>query len=57
MTSVLHLGGRKMKEPVKRGRPSMKGIANTIASDAPKTWRARILMTCCEHPWVGRVRE
>ena len=42
MTSVLHLGGRKMKEPVKRGRPSktsMKGIANTIASDAPKTWR------------------
>ena len=31
-----------MKEPVKRGRPSktsMKGIANTIASGAPKTWR------------------
>ena len=33
MSSSLHLGGRKMKEPVKRGRPSKdsrKGIARGI---------------------------
>ena len=42
MSSALHLGGRKMKEPVKRGRPdksSKKGIANAIQRDAPGTWK------------------
>ena len=42
MSSALHLGGRKMMEPVKRGRPgksSKKGIANAIQRDAPGTWK------------------
>ena len=42
MSFALHLGGRKMKEPVKRGRPgksSKKGIANAIQRDAPGTWK------------------
>ena len=42
MSSPLHLGRRKKKEPVKRGRPrkdSRKGIANDINSNAPESWR------------------
>ena len=42
MSSPLHLGRRKKKEPDKRGRPStdsMKGIANGINKNAPKSWK------------------
>ena len=42
MSSPLHLGRRKKKEPAKRGRPrkdSRKGIANEINSNAPKSWK------------------
>lgn len=43
MASDLHQGGRKKKEPVKRGRlgkESRKGIASRICADAPTSWKS-----------------
>ena len=42
MSSPLHLGRRKRKAAVKKGRPSTdsrKGVANAINRNAPETWK------------------